>query len=259
VFRPPPALPEEAEAERAAKEARAAAVAAGRAAEQAEGESKATRPKPEAGEAARPGMSAQEIKEHAISQGDPAKGEFSLEQALDGLEGEGKLWVKLVTARGLIECELFEEKTPRTVANFVGLARGLRPFKDPETGEWIEKPYYNGTTFHRVIPGFMIQGGDPLGTGMGNPGYVIEDEVMPDIQHDAPGRLSMANRGPNTGSAQFFITLGPTHHLDGKHTIFGQCNEAGMKIADDIALVPRGPDDVPTEPEAIRQVEVFRR
>jgi peptidyl-prolyl cis-trans isomerase A (cyclophilin A) len=105
----------------------------------------------------------------------------------------------------------------------------------------------------------MIQGGDPLGTGMGNPGYVIEDEVLPELQHDAAGKLSMANRGPNTGSAQFFITLGPTHHLDGKHTIFGQCTEAGMKTADDISLVPRGPEDAPAEPETVREVVVFRR
>jgi peptidyl-prolyl cis-trans isomerase A (cyclophilin A) len=87
----------------------------------------------------------------------------------------------------------------------------------------VKRPYYNNTTFHRVIPGFMIQGGDPTGTGTGNPGYVIEDEIRPDLIHDAPGLLSMANKGPNTGSAQFFITLNPTPHLDGLHTVFGRC------------------------------------
>jgi peptidyl-prolyl cis-trans isomerase A (cyclophilin A) len=204
-------------------------------------------------------MSEEEIRRNAEEAGDPRKGVFPLEEAVAGLEGEGSLWVRLATARGDIECKLFEDQAPNTVANFVGLARGLRPFKDPESGEWKTGPYYDGTVFHRVIPGFMIQGGDPLGTGLGNAGYVLPEEIRPGLAHDRAGVLSMANRGPGTGSSQFFITLGPTPHLDGKHTIFGQCSPAGVAVADDIALTPRDQEDRPTDPEVVEHVEIFRR
>ncbi len=133
---------------------------------------------------------------------------------------------------------------PRNVANFEKLA---------------SEGYYDGTTFHRVIPGFMIQGGDPTGTGEGNAGYTIPDEIVPEQLHDRAGVLSMANRGPGTGSSQFFITLGPTPHLDGKHTIFGRCTEAGVQVADDISMTPRDAADRPKEPETVRRVEIFRR
>jgi peptidyl-prolyl cis-trans isomerase A (cyclophilin A) len=154
---------------------------------------------------------------------------------------------------------LHEDTTPLTVANFVGLARGLRPFLDHESGQWLKRPYYDGTVFHRVIPGFMIQGGDPDGTGMGNAGYVIVDEIVSDRTHDEAGVLSMANRGPGTGSSQFFITLGPTPHLDGKHTIFGKCTDDALKVADDIALVPRNAENKPNEDEVVRKVVIFRK
>nr|WP_276604219.1 peptidylprolyl isomerase [Nannocystis pusilla] len=169
------------------------------------------------------------------------------------------MWVLFKTPRGVLECELEVERTPKTIANFVGLARGLRPWYDKASDAWVKRPYYDNTTFHRVIPGFMVQAGDPTGTGLGNPGYLIEDEIDPELIHDAPGVLSMANRGPNTGSAQFFITLNPTPHLDGKHTVFGHCNDAAMRLADDIALVPRDANDKPRDPELLNSAEIVRR
>ena len=204
------------------------------------------------------GMKDDEIRAYAEAQGDPEGGEFTLSEATEGLEGEGELWALFDTGRGRIECRLFADEAPLTVANFVGLARGLRSFRS-DAGEWTTGKYFDGTTFHRVIPGFMIQGGDPSGTGEGNAGYVIADEIVPTTTHDRAGRLSMANRGPATGSSQFFITLGPTPHLDGKHTIFGQCSEESLKVADDIAMTPRGADDRPQEPEPLERVEIVRR
>jgi peptidyl-prolyl cis-trans isomerase A (cyclophilin A) len=265
VFVPPPPLPDEIEAEQAARQARAAALAGGAPAdsegtEDADGDTGAGVEEVfTPGQPAEPGMTEEQIRAHAIAQGDPKGGDFGLDEALAGLTGEGELWVRFETARGPILCELLEDDAPRTVANFVGLARGLRPWLDRESGGWVERPYYDGTTFHRVVPGFMIQGGDPEGTGLGNPGYVIADEFHPDHRHDAAGRLSMANRGPNTGGGQFFITVGPAMHLDGKHTIFGICDEAGLKIADDISLVPRDAMDKPSSPEVIRKVVILRK
>ncbi len=192
------------------------------------------------------------------AEGDPLHGDFPLAAALEGISGSGKLWAVLDTERGPIACELFEDAAPRTVANFVGLARGLRPFLDPADGTWKTRPFYDGTIFHRVIPGFMIQGGDPTGTGTGGAGYTIPDEIRPDLRFDVPGRLAMAGRGPNTASSQFFVTLAPASHLDGQHTIFGQCTKDGVKIADDMAMVPRGPDDRPKEPERIERVRILR-
>ena len=120
---------------------------------------------------------------------------------------------------------LLEGAAPRNVANFVGLARGLRPFKDPTTSAWVKRPAYDGTTFHRIIKGFMIQGGDPIGDGNGDPGYAIADEIWPGATHDRAGLLCMANRGRNTNGAQFFITDGAAPHLDAKgYTIFGECS-----------------------------------
>jgi peptidyl-prolyl cis-trans isomerase A (cyclophilin A) len=196
-----------------------------------------------------------------MAQGDPESGDFTLEEALAGLPGGpgDALWAVFKTPRGSLECELHVDKTPKTVANFVGLARGLRPSYDKASDAWVKKPYYDNTIFHRVIPGFMVQAGDPTGTGLGNPGYVIEDEIDPDLIHDAPGVLSMANRGPGTGSAQFFITLNPTPHLDGKHTVFGRCNDDAVRLADDIALVPRDANDKPRDPEKLTAVDIVRR
>ena len=126
------------------------------------------------------------------------------------------------TSLGDIVVKLLPEKAPKTVENFVGLAEGKKEWKDPRTGQMVKKPLYDGTVFHRVIPGFMIQGGDPLGTGTGGPGYKFADEIGPDNKFDRPGLLAMANAGPNTNGSQFFITEVPTPWLNGKHTIFGE-------------------------------------
>jgi peptidyl-prolyl cis-trans isomerase A (cyclophilin A) len=148
------------------------------------------------------------------------------------LEGEGPLTATLETSKGTISCELFEKEAPMTVANFVGLARGMHPYKNPESGEVSDKPYYDGTVFHRVIPEFMIQGGDPTATGTGDPGYQFDTEVSPDLKHE-PGTLSMANAGPNTNGGQFFITETATKQLDGKYNVFGRCKNVDVvkKIA----------------------------
>lgn len=154
---------------------------------------------------------------------DPLDGKFTLEDATRGLPAKGKLVAEIKTAQGTLSCELYDDKAPITVANFVGLARGLRPFKDPRTGEWVKRPAYDGTVFHRIIKGFMIQGGDPTGTGGGEPGYVIPDEIWPGGKHDQRGLLCMANRGKDTNGMQFFITDAAKPHLDGGYTIFGKC------------------------------------
>jgi peptidyl-prolyl cis-trans isomerase A (cyclophilin A) len=157
-----------------------------------------------------------------VSPDDPLGGKFSLDEATKGLTGTGALYAEIQTELGKLECELYEDKAPITVANFVGLARGLRPFKQPD-GTWAKKNGYDGTTFHRVIKGFMIQGGDPLGSGAGEPGYVIPDEIWEGARHNERGQLCMANRGKNTNGMQFFIMDGVAAHLDGGYTIFGKC------------------------------------
>ncbi len=147
------------------------------------------------------------------------------------------------TSMGKMKCELFPQYAPKTVANFIGLAQGTKEWTDPKTGKKVEKPLYDGTIFHRVIPNFMIQGGDPLGNGTGGPGYNFEDEVTPDLVFDRPGRLAMANSGPhtNTNGSQFFITEVPTPHLNGIHTIFGQCDDASVDLVKQIARVATDP------------------
>jgi peptidyl-prolyl cis-trans isomerase A (cyclophilin A) len=264
VFVPPPPLPEEIAATEAAAAARKAAVRAGiptrPASAAGEGEGEVATTTFTKGEEAPRGMNAAQLRAYNAAQGDPENSEFTLAEALVGLPGQGDaLWAQLKTPRGVIECELFADKVPGTVANFVGLARGVRPVYDKASDSWVKRPYYNNTTFHRVIPGFMIQGGDPTATGTGNPGYVIEDEIRPDLIHESAGILSMANKGPNTGSAQFFITLNPTPHLDGLHAVFGRCTEDGTRLADDIALVPRADGDKPREPELLEAVTIVRR
>jgi peptidyl-prolyl cis-trans isomerase A (cyclophilin A) len=156
------------------------------------------------------------------SSDDPLHGVFTLEMAIAGLPGKGGLTAEIKTDLGKLECELYADKAPITVANFVGLARGLRDYKNPK-GDWVKAPAYDGTTFHRVVKGFMIQGGDPEGTGRGEPGYVIPDEVWENAYHSQRGLLCMANRGPNTNSMQFFIMDGSAPHLDSGYTIFGKC------------------------------------
>src|SRR4051812_17446521 len=134
------------------------------------------------------------------------------------------------TTAGDLTCELFPKLAPKTVANFVGLATGTKEWKNPDTGRPEHRPLYNGTIFHRVIPNFMIQGGDPLGNGQGGPGYSFEDEVSPELKFDVPGRLAMANSGPNTNGSQFFITEVPTPHLDGHYSLFGQCTPETVEL-----------------------------
>jgi peptidyl-prolyl cis-trans isomerase A (cyclophilin A) len=148
------------------------------------------------------------------------------------LSGDGPLSATIETSKGTIHCELFDKGAPVTVANFVGLARGMHAFKDPDSGKIEKRPYYDGTVFHRVIPEFMIQGGDPTATGAGDPGYQFDTEVSPDLKH-APGTLSMANAGPNTNGSQFFITETATSQLDGKYNVFGRCKDLDVvkKIA----------------------------
>jgi peptidyl-prolyl cis-trans isomerase A (cyclophilin A) len=263
VFHPPPPLAGEMAPHEAAAAARDAAIRSAQnrgGAKSAAGGGKAEgEPRTfQEGDPPELDMSPEEMKAYAKAQGDPEEGDFTLAEAVHGLPTEGKLWARFLVSDDEIECELHEQATPLTVANFVGLARGLRPSKDPESGEWKKVQYFDESEFHRVIPGFMIQGGDPTGTGMGHPGYVIADEFREELRHDGAGRLSMANRGPGTGSAQFFITLGPTPHLDDKHTIFGQCTEAGVEIAERIASTA-GPEDRPTTPQMIETVIIERR
>jgi peptidyl-prolyl cis-trans isomerase A (cyclophilin A) len=139
------------------------------------------------------------------------------------------------TSLGEIVVKLLPDKAPKTVANFVELAEGTREWKDPRSGQSARRPLYDGTVFHRVIPDFMIQGGDPLGTGTGGPGYRFEDEIGPENRFDRPGLLAMANSGPNTNGSQFFITEVPTRHLDRGHTIFGEVVK-GIELVRKIAL-----------------------
>jgi peptidyl-prolyl cis-trans isomerase A (cyclophilin A) len=150
---------------------------------------------------------------------------------------EPGLYATIKTSMGDIVLKLFEVESPITVKNFIDLGRGSKAWKDPKTQNMVRRPLYAGTVFHRVIPGFMIQGGDPTGTGMGEIGWTIEDEFVPTLKFDVPGRLAMANTGdPHTGSSQFFITEVPTPHLNGKHTIFGQVVE-GQEVVNKIAHV----------------------
>ncbi|MCO4770043.1 MAG: peptidylprolyl isomerase [Deltaproteobacteria bacterium] len=168
-----------------------------------------------------------------------------------------RVWSILETSRGEILCELLPKSAPETVANFVGLAEGTKTWTDPVTRAPISgQAYYDGTTFHRVIPEFMVQGGDRAGTGLGNVGYRVPDEIDPELKH-IPGTLSMANAGaPNTGSAQFFITEVATPQLDGKHSAFGTCEPVSL-IAD-IARVDRDKDNRPLEPVVLERVTIHR-
>ncbi len=170
------------------------------------------------------------------------------------------LYATIDTSMGKIVCKLFSKDAPATVANFVGLATGEKPWRDPRTGQERKgKPLYDGTTFHRVIPNFMIQGGDPLGTGTGGPGYQFADERTPAHDFNQPGILAMANAGPNTNGSQFFITEAPTPFLNdgpGAHyNIFGEL-VSGLDVVKKIARVPRNGSDRPNTPVVIERVEI---
>ena len=173
------------------------------------------------------------------------------------MEDKGKLMAKIITNMGEMDVELFEKRAPETVDNFVGLATGTKEWVDPKTLKKVKRPFYDGLIFHRVIPNFMIQGGDPLGTGTGGPGYRFKDEFDPSLTFDGPGYLAMANAGPGTNGSQFFITVAPTPHLNNRHTIFGKVVK-GMDVAQAIANVPRGPRDKPTEPVVIKTIKIVR-
>jgi peptidyl-prolyl cis-trans isomerase A (cyclophilin A) len=191
-----------------------------------------------------------------VSPDDPLAGKFTLADATKNIKGTGALVARIDTSMGALDCKLFDDKAPITVANFIGLATGERTWKDPTTSKWVKKPAYDGTTFHRVIKGFMIQGGDPKGNGSGEPGYVIPDEIWEGAKHDRIGLLCMANRGHNTNGAQFFITEEPKASLDGNYTIFGECTPP--KVVHDIAGVPTGPSDKPQTPVVIKSVKISR-
>jgi peptidyl-prolyl cis-trans isomerase A (cyclophilin A) len=164
--------------------------------------------------------------------------------------------VVMDTSMGRITCQFFQKQAPQTVANFIALAEGTRDWTDPATKRVMHhKPLYSGTIFHRVIPEFMIQGGDPTGTGMGDPGYSFADEFYPDLDFDVPGRLAMANSGPNTNGSQFFITEVPTPHLNHHHTIFGQCDEPS-DVVKAIARVQTNSQDKPLVPVVLRKVTI---
>jgi peptidyl-prolyl cis-trans isomerase A (cyclophilin A) len=189
------------------------------------------------------------------SAGDPLHGKFTLADATKDLAGSGAIVAKIDTSKGTLQCKLYDDKAPNTVANFIGLATGKRTWKDPNTGKWVNKPAYDGTTFHRIIKGFMIQGGDPKGNGSGEPGYVIKDEIWAGAKHDKAGLLCMANRGHDTNGAQFFITDAPAAHLDGNYTIFGEC--APLEVVHEIASVPVA-GERPTTPVTIKSVTISR-
>lgn len=174
-----------------------------------------------------------------------------------GIEEGQSLVARLETSMGTIHCALFPEASPQTVLNFVELAEGTREWTDPLTGRAVRRPLYDGTIFHRVIPGFMIQGGDPLGNGTGGPGYRFADETNNGLVFDGTPLLAMANSGPNTNGSQFFITDRSTpSHLDGKHTIFGRCENADVVQA--IAEVERGARDKPVKDVRLERVRIIR-
>ncbi len=166
------------------------------------------------------------------------------------------LHAHFTTTLGNFTIRLFDEDAPKTVANFVGLAEGTREFVDPTSDQKVTRPFYDGLTFHRVIDGFMIQGGCPLGTGTGGPGYKFEDEFSPKLKHRGVGVLSMANAGPNTNGSQFFITLAATPWLDNRHTVFGEVTD-GLDVVKKIGVTPTR-NDKPVTPVSIESVKITR-
>jgi peptidyl-prolyl cis-trans isomerase A (cyclophilin A) len=169
------------------------------------------------------------------------------------------VYATLHTNAGPIRLELFPNHAPKTVRNFVELAEGTKEYVDPRTGQPGSGPYYDGTVSHRVISGFMVQMGDPTGTGRGGPGYEFGDEFHPELRFDRPYLLAMANAGPGTNGSQFFITVGPTPHLNNRHTIFGRvADEASEKVVEAISNAPTNPADRPVQDVVIERVEIER-
>jgi peptidyl-prolyl cis-trans isomerase A (cyclophilin A) len=198
-------------------------------------------------------VKAKPVAQVPVTPGDPEAGQFTLEEATAGLEGNGQLLAEINTDLGTLSCELFADKAPITVANFVGLARGTRAWQ--KGSQWVKQPLYDGTKFHRVIKEFMIQGGDPLGNGQGGPGFVIPDEVWEGARHSEAGLLCMANKGPNTNGSQFFVLNNMALHLDGGYTIFGKCGP--VSTIDKIASVPTTGDRPKTAP-VIKNIKIKR-
>ena len=198
-------------------------------------------------------------------EGDPNKGNFTIAEATKGISGPASapLQATIETSKGKFTCELYDKQAPNTVANFIGLATGKRAWLDEKTNKWVKKPFYNGLKFHRVIPKFMIQGGDPRGNGTGNPGYAFNDEISPDLKFDKPGLLAMANAGKKpdgsgTNGSQFFITEGMPSYLNGRHTIFGACEP--VSLVSDIANVKRDPsNDKPVDDVVIKKITFARK
>jgi peptidyl-prolyl cis-trans isomerase A (cyclophilin A) len=232
------------------------------------------------------GLIRSDVPAYNAAQEDPIEGFFTLEKAFEGAPeladtAAGKLWATIETNKGAIECELYEEYAPLTVANFVGLARGKRPWRDPKDQKWKSEAYFDGVIFHRVIEGFMIQGGDKLGTGMGSTGFFVPDEFHPKARHSSAGILSMANRNRidprteqlnvdpktgqtvgNTGSAQFFITVAPTPQLDDRHSVFGKCDaKVPLEISKVETITNRAQrlDHKPKEDVTIERVTFARK
>ena len=166
------------------------------------------------------------------------------------------LHAHFTTSEGSFTVRLFEDEAPKTVANFVGLADGTKEWTDPRRGQKVTRPFYDGLIFHRVIAGFMLQGGDPLGTGTGGPGYKFADEFSPKLRHSKAGILSMANAGPNSNGSQFFVTLAATPWLDDKHSVFGEVVE-GLDVVQKIGATPTSkPSDRPLKPVTIQSVQI---
>jgi peptidyl-prolyl cis-trans isomerase A (cyclophilin A) len=168
------------------------------------------------------------------------------------------VYAQFVTTEGTFTVRLYDAEVPKTVENFIGLAEGTTEWTDPRTSQKVRRPYYDGTIFHRVIDGFMIQGGDPLGQGIGGPGYTFADEFHPSLRHNKAGILSMANRGPNTNGGQFFVTLGPTPHLDDRHSVFGEVVD-GMDVVRRIGSTRTGERDRPVNDVVITTIKIERR
>lgn len=184
---------------------------------------------------------------------------FAKDNAQKTVKTKGKkMFAVMETSKGTFKIELFADKSPKTVENFVGLAEGTKEWTDPKTGKKVKKPFFDGTTFHRIISGFMIQGGDPLGNGTGGPGYQFDNEDAPGLSYDKPGVLGMANAGKNTNGSQFFVTVAAHQNLDHGYTIFGQVVD-GMNVVMDISKVKTGPADRPLEPVVLKHVKIERK
>ena len=181
----------------------------------------------------------------------------STEEILASIPGTARIHMTMTTSMGEIRCEMYDDLVPETVANFVGLATGMQYFRHHRSEEWRLGSFYDGLTFHRVIPGFMIQGGDPNGNGRGGPGYSFSDEFHPELNHGEPGRLAMANSGPDTNGSQFYVTTDPTPSLDGRHTVFGDCFES-IDVVRAISEVPRNGADAPLDTVTIESVSFER-